>query len=393
MGKQKLLYVSPFWPIKSGISEYSENLVWGLQSYFDVTLLSNNGKYDNKKLAGTFCCEQYSPKTDYSSYDYIIYNMGNNPDYHGYMYDMIHKYPGYIILHDFVLYYLTVGYYAQRNQVFSKIYEMAGVEGIQIVKDSLKKNPDGELLHHKDIAALLPLNKEILQCARGVFVHSQHTANLVKSVLPEKEVYTIHLVQSAFDACYNKNFLRKMFSLTKDDYIVASIGFIAPSKQNDLVCRAVNLYNQKHEKKIHYVMVGEGDFADDYLNAYIHKTGFIDNAAFFDAIYGCDLIMNLRNPYNGESSATVLQCMAMKKPCVITDVGWFSELPDDAVVKKSKELTAEELCEEIEKQICGETLQMTENAYQYIQEKCSADAICKTIAESLTGQIDSQMIV
>lgn len=393
MEKRKLLYVSPFWPLKSGISEYSENLVWGLQNHFDVTLLSNNGSFSSKRLKDTFNCEQYSAEKDYSGYDYIIYNIGNNPDYHGYMYDMISKYSGFVILHDFALYYLTVGYYAQRNQVFQKIYELAGVNGIQTLKDSLKRNPDSELLHHKDLAAKLPLNKEILQHATGVFVHSDYTRQLVKKLLPEKEVYRIHHLQRLLDSDYDRDFIRKMFSIKKDDIIVGSIGFIAPSKKNDLVCMAINLYNQKHNKKIHYVMVGDGNFADNYLNAHIHKTGFMDNAYFFDAISGCDLIMNLRYPYNGETSGTVLQCMAMKKPCVVTDIGWFSELPDDAVVKKPKELTAEELCEEIEKLISNDTTQMTENACQYILEKCSADAICKTIAESLAGRLDPLIAV
>lgn len=385
MEKRKLLYVSPFWPIKSGISEYSENLVWGLRKYFDVTLLSNNGAYQSMQLKEAFRCEQYSPRTDYSGYDHIIYNIGNNPDYHGYMYEMIQKYPGYIILHDFVLYYLTVGYYANKNQVFSKIYELAGVEGIQTAKDSLKKNPDGELLRHKDIAAQLPLNREILQCSKGVLAHSEYTANLVKSIFPKKDVCRIHhLMKPLNESDYDNDYLRRMFSLKKDDYIIGSIGFVAPSKQNDLVCRAVSLYNQKHEKKIHYVMVGEGDFTDGYLGKYIHKTGFVDNAQFFDAISGCNSIMNLRNPYNGETSGTVLQCMAMRKPCVVTDVGWFSELPDDAVIKKPKEMTAEELCEEIENLIEKNMTQLTQNAYRYIEEKCSVDAICRNVAEFLT---------
>lgn len=40
MNKPTLLYVSPFWPQKSGISEYSEMLVPGLVTCFDVTLLT-----------------------------------------------------------------------------------------------------------------------------------------------------------------------------------------------------------------------------------------------------------------------------------------------------------------------------------------------------------------
>ena len=34
MMKPTMLYVSPFWPQRSGISEYSETLVWGDAEYF-----------------------------------------------------------------------------------------------------------------------------------------------------------------------------------------------------------------------------------------------------------------------------------------------------------------------------------------------------------------------
>ena len=36
MMKPTMLYVSPFWPQRSGISEYSETLVWGLKEFFDI---------------------------------------------------------------------------------------------------------------------------------------------------------------------------------------------------------------------------------------------------------------------------------------------------------------------------------------------------------------------
>ena len=35
----------------------------------------------------------------------------------------------------------------------------------------------------------------------------------------------------------------------------------------------------------------------------------------------------------GETSAAVVQALSVGKPLIVSDVGWFSELPDDVVVK------------------------------------------------------------
>jgi glycosyltransferase involved in cell wall biosynthesis len=45
------------------------------------------------------------------------------------------------------------------------------------------------------------------------------------------------------------------------------------------------------------------------------------------------VLVNLRYPTMGETSGSVIRAMAVGKPLLVSDVGWFSELPDDAVLK------------------------------------------------------------
>ena len=44
----------------------------------------------------------------------------------------------------------------------------------------------------------------------------------------------------------------------------------------------------------------------------------------------CDVLVNLRYPTMGETSGSVIRALSLGKPLVVSDVGWFSELPDDA---------------------------------------------------------------
>lgn len=369
--------------MKSGISEYSEALIEGLYNFFDITLLVDNYKIANCSIIDKYKVIQYDNKEDYSNYDYIIYNFGNNSDYHCYMYELINKYRGYVILHDFTLYYLTVGYYEKQDILFQKIYEIEGIDGINAVKDSMKKNKSQNLLYHKELAPILPMNKEIFSMAKGIFVHSQYTKDLIQSECTNVDIFKIHLVNCNLNYNYTKDFLNIKFGIPKNAYIIGSAGFIAETKQNRLVCEAVKRYNEKYDEKIYYVMIGDGAYADDFLDKYIIKTGFFDNADFFNAINSCNLIMNLRYPYQGESSATLIQCMDMEKICVVTDIGWFSEIPDNCVIKLHKRITKEELCLKINLIKNSKLHMLKENAKNYVRDKCSSNMISEKIYKYL----------
>ena len=47
----------------------------------------------------------------------------------------------------------------------------------------------------------------------------------------------------------------------------------------------------------------------------------------------CDVLVNLRYPTMGETSGSVIRALSLGKPVLVSDVGWFSELPDGVVLK------------------------------------------------------------
>ncbi|HLK45496.1 MAG TPA: hypothetical protein VKT18_05885, partial [Acidimicrobiales bacterium] len=42
---------------------------------------------------------------------------------------------------------------------------------------------------------------------------------------------------------------------------------------------------------------------------------------------------NLRYPTMGETSGSAIRALSLGKPLVVSDVGWFAELPDDVALK------------------------------------------------------------
>ena len=90
--------------------------------FFDITLLIDNYKLAQKELYNNFNVKIFGQdKINFRDYKYKIYNIGNNPYFHSNIYNCAINFPGVVILHDFILYYLLVGYYQDKEILYSKI--------------------------------------------------------------------------------------------------------------------------------------------------------------------------------------------------------------------------------------------------------------------------------
>jgi glycosyltransferase involved in cell wall biosynthesis len=60
---------------------------------------------------------------------------------------------------------------------------------------------------------------------------------------------------------------------------------------------------------------------------------YVSEDELWSLMAACDAIVSLRSPTMGETSGSAIRALSLGKPLVVSDVGWFSELPSDAVVK------------------------------------------------------------
>jgi glycosyltransferase involved in cell wall biosynthesis len=63
------------------------------------------------------------------------------------------------------------------------------------------------------------------------------------------------------------------------------------------------------------------------------REGWVDEQRLWSLMAGCDVLVNLRHPTMGETSGSVIRGLSLGKPLVVSDVGWFSELPGDVALK------------------------------------------------------------
>lgn len=385
--KPTMLYASPLPPQKSGISDYSVALIKALSKVYDITLYTGNYVLDEPSLAEYPVLRHGYDDIDFDLFDYRVYNIGNHPGFHGFIYEAAIKHPGMVILHDYMLYFLFTGYYQKRNDLYSKLYSENDLNSFLTVKRAVKKNgPD--LLNQPELTFSLPLNKELLSSGNKIMVHSEYAREKVLSTgfITEDKVRKINLLAhvDTNDEIISKEDLFAKYNIPMDAFVISSLGYIAPTKLNREICEAVKSISGYSTKKLCYVMAGDGEYVDDELEfGKIIKTGYVGEKEFNSFVSHSDLIINLRNPTVGETSGAMIRILQLGKASIVNDIGWFAEIPDDCAVKLGIENIESNLEKCINELIDDEAgrLAMGENAAAYIKKEFAPEIIVEQIRE------------
>jgi glycosyltransferase involved in cell wall biosynthesis len=65
----------------------------------------------------------------------------------------------------------------------------------------------------------------------------------------------------------------------------------------------------------------------------VMELDYVDEARLWSLMAESDICVNLRWPTMGETSGTAIRALSLGRPLVVSDIGWYAELPDDAVAK------------------------------------------------------------
>lgn len=338
----KMAYFSPLPPQKSGISNYSELLLPYLGKYYDIDLWVP-GQKPNTHISQRHHIIDYKKNRmlteKLKDYDVVLYNIGNNPEFHSEIYETFLHHPGIVILHDYVLFYLVTGYFLNykddREQYIREFFYNYGIEGIDAVKQILRGHLPPLQYPHPE---RYPLLRRLIKTAPGIIVHSELTKKMLIDIgcSPAKVVTINHLIDTTMPITCSQEENRKQrkrYGISEDDVLISSFGYIAPTKRNEQVISVVNEIISTTSLNVTYLMVGEGNYVDGLLGNHIKKTGFTSMEEYETLLCASDIVVNLRYPSMGECSGTLIQALTVGKPCIVTNNAWFSELPDNVVIK------------------------------------------------------------
>lgn len=347
IGKLKVAYFTPLPPIGSGIADYSSELIPYLSKYFDIDIFVDNYNISNDFLRinyNIFNYRDFERMAAADRYEIILYQFGNS-EYHEYMYDILMKYPGVVVLHDFYLsdfvYYLSCKRYQSLDFFIKEVLHSHGERGDDYIKGNNLQDVD-----LKKIIIDLPINKRVLDKATGVIVHSSWAKQNIFSYYPEFFSKPVHLINqhmvTLLTSDIQKLAVREKLRIDSDLFTIVSFGLGHQTKRLDLVLKLFSKFLKKYPDSI-YIIVGR--VFDDYkiildkiirdldISDKVIFTGYIDNETYKDYLSISDVCINLRYPTRGETSASFLRALGAGIPTIVNDDAYFSELPDDVVIK------------------------------------------------------------
>ncbi|WP_313053414.1 glycosyltransferase [Atlantibacter hermannii] len=360
--KKTLAYFSPLPPEKSGISFYSEELLPFLGEYYEIDIVSDSEEIRNN---GFLCAyniisiEEFKKK--YLCYERILYQIGNS-HFHEHMFELIKKYPGIAVLHDFFL-SGAVSWKSIRElngETFNdKLYESHGYKAV------LDNNGQ---VNYTDAILKYPCNYPILQNALALIYHSKYSIALCNEWYNNNFNHKNHYIPLLRTRPVNngKAHARKILNINENDILIISLGFIAPTKLNHRVITAFNNL-QKDSPCVKLVFVGykpDGEYGEEIaslINSSPRKksisiTGWVDDDTYKYWLQAADIGIQLRAMSRGETSAAVLDCMNYGLATIANANGSMRELDRDAVVLIDDEFSDIELTEALNKLINDEML-------------------------------------
>lgn len=333
----KLDYVSPLPPVRSGIADYSADLLPHLGTRADVRLIHLTGQPVDPGIAAR---RPMAPATETGAGGRLpLYQMGNNR-WHQEVLELALERPGVLTLHDIFLHHLLLDVTMGQETV----------EGYEEYKARLTRD-HGWVGTAAALAKRwgawgdapvfsLPAHRSLLRRQRGVLVHSRWAEELLAEEDPDLRVRAIPMgvpLPPVPDPEAGRQ-LRRRLGLPEDGAVLGSFGFQTPIKRTGAVIRALAAPGLE---RVHLLIVGESSLVLDLqgearqagVAGRVHVLGFLPYEDFEASIAAVDLCLNLRYPTAGETSASLLRVLALGCPAVVSDYAQFADLPHEVALR------------------------------------------------------------
>ena len=352
--KPTLAFLSPLPPDRSGIADYSAELLPELARYYDITLIVHGAPVNDPLLTANFPMHDWRWFDAHAGrFERVLYHFGNS-EFHDHMFALLQRHPGVVVLHDFFLSGILAHLDAQ-NMIpgawTDALYASHGYHAL------LQKRAARE---SRDTVMQFPCNGAVLDQADGVIVHAEYSLQLARQWYGRAaaEAWAMVPLLRRSPADFDRRVVRERLELGDDDFLVCSFGMLGPTKLNDRLLDAWLSSPLAADPRCRLVFVGATDGGEYGLSLLrkikasrhgkrISVTGFADPDLFRAYLGACDAAVQLRALSRGETSAAVLDCFGHGVPTIINAHAAMAELPEHALIKLPDEFTDSALAQQL----------------------------------------------
>ncbi len=383
----KIALFSPLHPIKSGIADYTEELLPFLKTYFDIDLYVEPDSISSaRSLRSDFAVFPYHAATfPASKYDAILYHIGNDYRAHRIAYEALKRNPGIVVLHDYVLqgFYVEMAEAKKDLGIYRNLLQRYyGKKGLAIAERTARRTYPS--IWETEEALDYPLNEEILDLATGVIVHSDFVRERVEKRLTKPVAKIPHHGHPL--KTFDRQTERRKWGMGPDEILISSAGFVNRNRRYEMI---LEVLDELADSRLKYVIAGE-----DRGKLLRHLTArasvpvsvepFLPLEKLESLIFASDICINLRFPTMGETSGILLRQMGYGRPTLVTNCGWYAEIPDWAVVKIEPDIDESALLKAYLTLMMNDTdfrLAIGREAAAYVQTECDIANCARSYAD------------
>ncbi len=318
-------------PIISLMQDVADVTVWTPQEYWDPL-------EDRRIRVHPFRADAIA-FWDLNAADVNIFHIGNNREMHEDIFDVARRVPGLVVLHDVNLHDFSLEmYHAGRLATYAEIMTRChGVAALDEARHALAHGGMG------DVMKRYPCTMAPAARATGILMHNRSAATALAA---ETSVPVFFLPLPFADRDWPEPSPRPA---ARKPYRLVAFGFLGKNRRVEQILHVLadspmrdnytlDIYGMFHDPEALEALIEEYDLGD-----IVSVHGFVSFQTLNAAIAAADLVLNLRNPTVGEASGSQLRIWANGAASVVTDHGWYADLPSDCVQKIDAESEADDL--------------------------------------------------
>jgi len=355
----RIAFVSPLPPARTGIADYAADVLALLSPGHEIHAFHAQEDVDPGRLPAGVRVHRAATLVErhrQRPYDAAVYQMGNGPE-HDYLYDLLPRLPGLLVLHDLVLHHARARMFLDSPAARAYAQDPADRARREAARPALEAYRAELAYSYPDRAARLfeaqlgtvgtllpyayPLFRLAVEASRVTAVHNAFMAEAVRTEVPDAATVRVAMPVSAPAVPAGAVVaLRARLGITPDDFVVGSYGLLTPEKRIETVARAV-ARAAVHVPRIRLLLVGPVPDAGS-LAGTLERLGvagravvtgrveFADLAAHMEA---AEVAVHLRYPTARETSAALLRLLAQGRPVIVSDLEHLGDVPGDAAVR------------------------------------------------------------
>jgi glycosyltransferase involved in cell wall biosynthesis len=319
----KVAAFTPGPPKRSGGAVYAGALLPALAEHVDVVAVSPDPvAWDGPTV--------HPDDVDPAAYDVLVHFLADNAD-HLFAYRSALRFGGVVVCHDLMLPHLLQTF--APDEEAADLADQLGEEGAAAV---LARRRRGAASHQE--VYLLPVVSRAVRRADAAIVHSRYGKFVLESEVPGLRVDHVPTHAGAVPddlVAADTSELRARLGLPPTAFLVGMFGYLGGHKRVGPTLTAVAAaipVARRAGIELRPVLVGAEVGGE--VNAALRANGLedvaivrgqVDDRSFFEHLAAVDVLVALRYPTLGESSATIAQAMRLGKPVVTSDHAQFGE--------------------------------------------------------------------